>query len=175
MMRTASRLTTRESDALLGASILGSSNAPGSLRAFHPSPGQIFKLWQVYLDNINPLIKVFHAPSVQQIISNASGCLDDMPKNVECLMFCIYCTAVESLGNSDVQHILGEPKDVVSQRFKMAGHLALIRSSFLKTSDPIVLQALVLYNTSLVNFDARVIWILTGRNFPSAKSLCLGH
>ncbi|KAL1596457.1 hypothetical protein SLS60_009103 [Paraconiothyrium brasiliense] len=161
-MSAPSGLSTRGGDALLGASILGSSKAPGSLHMFHPSPGQIFKLWQVYLDNINPLIKVFHAPSVQHIISNASGSLDDMPKNIECLMFGIYCTAIESLGNSECVAIMGEPKDVVSQRFKTAGHLALIRSSFLKTSDPIVLQALVLYNTSLINFDARVIWILTG-------------
>ncbi|KAL5404768.1 hypothetical protein PMIN06_007460 [Paraphaeosphaeria minitans] len=161
-MSATSRLGTREGDALLGTSVLGSSNVPGSLRTFHPSPGQIFKLWQVYLENINPLIKVFHAPTVQQIISKASGNLDDVPKKVECLMFGIYCTAVESLGNSECIAILGEPKDVVSQRFKTAGHLALIRSSFLKTSDPIVLQALVLYNASLINFDARVIWILTG-------------
>lgn len=161
-MSATSLLRTREGDALLGASILGSSKTPGSLRAFHPSPGQIFKLWQVYLDNIHPLIKVLHAPSVQQIISNTSGNLDDVPKNIECLMFCIYCTAVESLGNAECIAFLGQPKDVVSQRFKTAGHLALLRSSFLKTSDTIVLQALVLYNTSLINFDARVVWILTG-------------
>lgn len=159
---TSSRQIMPGVDALLGATLLGSSRAPSSLRPFHPTPGQIFKLWQVYLDNINPLIKVFHAPSVQQIISNASGSLDDVPKNVECLMFGIYCTAIESLGNSECIAIMGEPKDVVSQRFKTASHLALIRASFLKTSDPIVLQALVLFNTSLINFDARVVWILTG-------------
>lgn len=161
-MSAASGVGTREADGLLGASILGSSKAPGSLRVYHPSPGQIFKLWQVYLDNINPLIKVFHMPTIQHIISDASADLDHVPKNVECLMFGIYCTAVESLANTECMAILGEPKAVVSQRFKTAGHLALIRCSFLKTSDLMVLQALVLYNTSLVNFDARVVWILTG-------------
>ena len=154
----ASRHNMPGDDALLGATILGSTKVPSSLRTFHPSPGQIFKLWQIYLDNINPLIKVFHAPSVQQIVSNASGSLDDVPKNVECLMFGIYCTAVESLGNSECIAIMGEPKNVVSRRFKTASHLALIRCSFLKTSDLIVLQALVLFITSLINFDARVIW-----------------
>ncbi|KAF1968006.1 hypothetical protein BU23DRAFT_277921 [Bimuria novae-zelandiae CBS 107.79] len=160
--RVPSQLTTCGGDALLGASLLGNANAPSNLRSFHPSPGQIFKLWQVYLDNINPLIKVFHAPSVQQLISNASGNLDSIPKNVECLMFGIYCTAVESLGNTECIAILDEPKEVASKRFKTAGHLALIRTSFLKTSDPMVLQAFVLFITSLINFDARVVWILTG-------------
>ncbi|KAJ4299739.1 hypothetical protein N0V90_004985 [Kalmusia sp. IMI 367209] len=154
---TPSNLTTCGGDILLGV-----SSAPSTLRAFHPNPGQIFKLWQVYLDNINPLVKVFHAPSVQQVISNASGNLDDVPKNVEALMFAIYACSVESLSNSECVAILGDSKAVVNQRFRTAGHLALIRSSFLKTSDSMVLQALVLFITSLINFDARVIWILTG-------------
>lgn len=159
---TPAPVVTSGVDELLGDALLGSSDAPSSLRSFHPSPGQIFKLWQVYLDNINPLIKVFHAPSVQQIISNASGNLEEIPKSVECLMFGIYCTAVESLGNIDCISIMGEPKEVVSKRFKMAAHFALNRASFLKTSDIMVLQAFVLFITSLVNFDARVVWILTG-------------
>lgn len=161
--RLTSGLDVHGVDALLGGSLLGSTTgAPSNLRVFHPNPGQIFKLWQVYLDNINPLIKVFHAPSVQQVISNASSNLDDVPKNVECLMFGIYCTAVESLGNRECIAIMGESKQVVSKRFKTAENLALVRSSFLKTSDPMVLQAFVLFITSLINFDARVIWILTG-------------
>ena len=160
--RITSQFTSHGADALLGGSLLGNTRAPSNLRPFHPNPGQIFKLWQVYLDNINPLIKVFHAPSVQQIISNASSNLDDVPKNVECLMFGIFSTAVESLGNTECTNIMGESKSVVSKRFKTAVHLALVRSSFLKTSDPMVLQAFVLFITSLINFDARVIWILTG-------------
>lgn len=160
--RTISQLTTCGVDTLFGSSIFGTIGIPSNLRSFHPSPGQIFKLWQVYLDNINPLVKVFHAPSVQQIISNASANLDNIPKNVECLMFGIYCTAVESLGNSECVAIMGEAKELVSKRFKTACHLALIRGSFLKTSDPMVLQAFILFITSLIDFDARVIWILTG-------------
>jgi hypothetical protein len=44
----------------------------------------------------------------------------------------------------------------------MATQYALLNASFLKTSDLMVLQALILFNTAIQNHDSRVIWILTG-------------
>ena len=38
------------------------------LHHLHPEPVEALKLWWTYFDNINPLIKPFHAPIVQQII-----------------------------------------------------------------------------------------------------------
>jgi hypothetical protein len=72
----------------------------------HPNPVQIFKLWQSYLDNINPLVKVFHAPTVQQLISDASGDLDNVDRNVEALLFAIYCIVTESLSDGECKQIL---------------------------------------------------------------------
>jgi hypothetical protein len=98
-----------------GGLLLGTPKA-ASLRPLHPQPVQMFKLWQAYLDNCNPILKIFHSPSVQQILSNASGDLDNLPKNVEALLFSIYTMAVQSLGESECYAIMGEPKTVVSQR-----------------------------------------------------------
>jgi hypothetical protein len=116
-----------------------------SLRSRHPNPVQIFKLWQLYLDNINPLTKLFHAPTVQQVILDASGNLDDIPRNVEALLFAIYCITTESLSNTDCMSLLGESKSVVSQRFRSGAQHALVNSSLLKTTDLMVLQAFVLF------------------------------
>lgn len=77
-----------------------------ALRMLHPNPVQIFKLWQSYLDNINPLVKVFHAPTVQQLISDASGDLDNVDRNVEALLFAIYCIVTESLSDGECKQIL---------------------------------------------------------------------
>lgn len=145
-----------------GTLLLGTPKSSASLRPLHPQPVQIFKLWQAYLDNVNPLFKIFHTPTVQQIISNASGNLDDIPKNVEALLFSMYCISVESLGDGECHAIMGEPKAVVSRRFRAAAQHALLNASFLKTSDLMVLQALLLLLASLQHYDARVIWILTG-------------
>ncbi|KAF2634391.1 hypothetical protein P280DRAFT_511938 [Massarina eburnea CBS 473.64] len=143
----------------------GGRTTPSStttLRPLHPQPWQIFKLWQTYLSNINPLLKVFHTPSVQQIISNASGNLDDIPKNVEALLFSIYNISIESLSDAECNAIMGESKIIIGHRFRAATKHALLAANFLKSSDFMVLQAFILFITSLQNYDARVIWILTG-------------
>ncbi|CAO2654056.1 Nn.00g107890.m01.CDS01 [Neocucurbitaria sp. VM-36] len=142
--------------------ILGGQVLSTDLRSLHPQPVQSFKLWQSYLDNINPLVKIFHAPTVQQLISNATGDLDDVPRNVEALLFAIYCITTESLSDGECIAILGQSKSAASQRFRFGAQHALIKSSFLRTSDIMVLQAFTLFILSLQNGDAQVIWILAG-------------
>ncbi|KAH7130542.1 fungal-specific transcription factor domain-containing protein [Dendryphion nanum] len=146
-----------------GPNLLFGSPKPGvSLRTLHPRGVQIFKLWQVYIDNVNPVVKVFHAPTVQQIILNASDELDDVPRNVEALMFAIYCLAVTSLSDTDCEAILGQSKATAVPRFRAGAQQALINAGFLKSSNLMILQALVLYLLSLQSYDARIVWIFTG-------------
>ncbi|KAF2464233.1 uncharacterized protein BDR25DRAFT_346753 [Lindgomyces ingoldianus] len=142
--------------------LFGIAKSATNLRHAHPQPVQVFKLWQTYLDNINPLVKVFHTPTVQQQILNSSGNLDEIPKNIEALLFGIYCISLGSIGDAECDAIMGEPKAIVTQRFRSAAQHALINANFLKSSDLMVLQAFVLFLLSLQNYDARVIFILTG-------------
>lgn len=128
--------------------MFGSPVSSIGLRPLHPRPVEAFKLWQAYLDNVNPLIKLFHAPTVQQIISEANGNLDEMPRSVEALLLAIYCIAVESLSDGECTAITGEPKIMARQRFRTGAQQALINASFLKTSDLMVLQALTLFVVS---------------------------
>ncbi|KAF2265096.1 hypothetical protein CC78DRAFT_212384 [Lojkania enalia] len=146
----------------VGNLLIGTSKTTLNLRTFHPQPVQIFKLWQTYLENINPLVKVFHTPTIQQIILNASSDLDAVSRSVEALLFGIYSISISSSSDSECDAIMGEPKAVVSQRFRFAAQHALINASFLKSSDTTVLQAYVLFLLSLQNFDLRIMWILTG-------------
>jgi hypothetical protein len=128
--------------------MFGSPVSSIGLRPLHPRPVEAFKLWQAYLDNVNPLIKLFHAPTVQQTISEANGNLDEMPRNVEALLLAIYCIAVESLSDGECTAVTGESKIMARQRFRTGAQQALINASFLKTSDLMVLQALTLFVVS---------------------------
>ncbi|KAF2703731.1 hypothetical protein K504DRAFT_391558 [Pleomassaria siparia CBS 279.74] len=145
-----------------GSLMFGSTKPAATLRPLHPQPVQIFKLWQTYLSNINPIVKVFHTPTIQQILLEASGNLDDIPSNVEALLFAIYCISLSSLDETECSTIMGQPKAFSMQRFRSGAQHALINAGFLKTSDLMVLQAFVLFLISLQNFDARVTWIFTG-------------
>ncbi|KAL8792879.1 MAG: hypothetical protein Q9195_004521 [Heterodermia aff. obscurata] len=50
----------------------GLSRTTIDLSTLHPDPVQIFKIWQIYLDNVNPLLKVTHTPSLQGRIIQAT-------------------------------------------------------------------------------------------------------
>lgn len=128
--------------------LFGSPASSTGLRSLHPQPVEAFKLWQAYLDNINPLIKLFHAPTVQQLISEANGNLDNVPRNVEALLFAIYSISIESLSDGECVAITGAPKETARQQFRSGAQHALINASFLKTSDLMVLQALTLFIVS---------------------------
>ena len=56
-----------------------------TLTHLHPPTGLIFTLWQKFLDNVNPLIKVIHVPTVQQQILQASLSLDQVSRPMEAL------------------------------------------------------------------------------------------
>ena len=133
--------------------LFGTPRSSNNVRYLHPQPVQIFKLWQTYLDNVNPLVKIFHTPTIQQLILNATGNLENVPKNLEALMFGIYCCVLVSLSDAECDAIMGEGKSTVLRRFRSGCQQALINASFLKSSDMMVLQALVLL---LVSFPVGI-------------------
>ncbi len=136
-----------------GNMILGSLPMNLSLSAFHPNPGQIFRLWQTFLDNVNPLIKVIHVPTVQQQLLEASENLEDVSKSMEALMFAIYSLAAISMSNIECESIFGETKNALITRYRNATRYALIAADFITTSDLVVLQAFVLFLVSDVFFN----------------------
>ena len=117
-------------------------------RALHPSSEQIFRLWRIYLENIHPLTKIVHQPTLQDMILDASSNLDEIPKNLEALMFAIYSTAVMSLQEDECQRLFREPQTSLLERYRFATRKALVRAKFLETSEIMVLQAFVLHLVS---------------------------
>ncbi|OLN97581.1 putative transcriptional regulatory protein C139.03-like protein 1 [Colletotrichum chlorophyti] len=141
--------------------IVGSRNA--SVTHLHPSPIQIFQLWQIYINNVNPLLKMTHVPTVQGLIIEASANLEKVPRGVEALMFAIYLMAVTSLEDAEVAKMFNEPKPTVLSRFHTSLQQALVNAGFMRTSDTMVLQAYMLYLIAVRMFvDPRQIFCLVG-------------
>lgn len=76
----------------------------------HPSTIHILQLWQVYIDNVNPLLKITHVPTIQGQIIQATSRLDRAPKNIEALMFAIYVMAITSLEETAVADMFASPR-----------------------------------------------------------------
>jgi hypothetical protein len=140
----------------------------------HPNTAMIFQLWQIFLDNCNPILHVIHAPTLQQDIISVLGDPDNMSKSICCLLCSIYALAVLSMDPEDCQARLGEPKDELLQRYTGFTRLALIDAAFLRTSDINVLIAFTLHIISMSaegDFESR--WELAGVAMRIAQRLGL--
>lgn len=127
-----------------------SRNTSVEISALHPNQIHIFKLWQIYLENVNPLLKVTHTPTLQSRIIDAAGDVTNINPNLEALMFSIYCAAIYSMSQTDCQKLLGTSRQDALSSYQLGAREALLNCGFLKTTDRDCLTALHLY---LVSFS----------------------
>ncbi|KAF9691232.1 hypothetical protein EKO04_010849 [Ascochyta lentis] len=129
--------------------LFGASKIDVPLSSLHPTHVQIFRLWQVYSDNINPLLKVTHAPTLQARILDAAVDVTSISRELEALMFSIYCAAITSLDEEACRTTFGEPKAKLLRNYQDACHQALINCGFLRSRERDCLTAYFLYLVSL--------------------------
>ncbi|KAI9041833.1 uncharacterized protein KD926_006378 [Aspergillus affinis] len=123
--------------------MLGSSAS--TITHLHPPGVRIFQLWQVYINNVNPLLKLTHIPTLQSSIVEASVDPARASRPLEALMFCIYLITVKSMADEELTTTLGESKALLVARFNEACQQALSNAGLMKSNDLMVLQAFMLY------------------------------
>ncbi|KAF4636255.1 hypothetical protein G7Y89_g1826 [Cudoniella acicularis] len=155
--------TNADSDDGGSGLLLSSGFKPPPLAALHPQPMQIIRLWQIFVENVNPFSKIVHTPTLQVQILDASGKLENLPKNLEALLFSIYMCAVVSLSDEECVDMMSEPKESLIARYSAAAEQSLVRVGFLQSSDIVVLQALVLFLIAVRSrHNPHAFWILCG-------------
>ncbi|KAK1240293.1 hypothetical protein MKX08_007735 [Trichoderma sp. CBMAI-0020] len=110
----------------------------------HPDSKHVFKLWQIFADNVNPLIKIIHAPTLQDKILDAAWTPKSTAKSLEATMFAVYALAVASMKPASCIDLFGENKQVLVNRYRRGALQALSGTNMLSTRDMEVLQALTL-------------------------------
>ncbi|KAK3944890.1 fungal-specific transcription factor domain-containing protein [Diplogelasinospora grovesii] len=129
----------------------------------HPSAIQIFQLWQIYISNVNPLLKLSHTSTLQAQIISAGANTAKIPRALEVLMFAIYLTAITSLTDEEVQSTFAEDKTVLLAKYHAATQQALVNAGFMRSTELMVLQALLLYLLAVRPFvDPRSMFCLIG-------------
>lgn len=129
--------------------LFGSSKPSINLSTLHPDPVQIFRLWQIYLDNVNPLLKVTHTPSLQGRIIDAASNITNINPILEALMFSIYSLAVLSLTGNTCQSMFGSSKASILTNYQQGCQQALSNCGFLRTTERDCLTAFYLYLVSV--------------------------
>lgn len=128
-----------------GGMLLFRSSCPEGVRSLHPDTPQSFQLWQIFLNNVNPIVKLLHAPSTQHLILEAVSDLDHISRPTEALLFSIHLCAVASMNDEASRRVLGASRSDLMARFSRAAEQALINSEFLRSTNVLVLRALTLY------------------------------
>ncbi|KAJ4260475.1 hypothetical protein NW762_007216 [Fusarium torreyae] len=151
--------------------VFGSAEFAKALDGLNPMPSQMLFIWQTYVENVDPFIKVLHVPTVEKIIKELKGNFSSCENNVEALLFAISLAAIASLDEETVSCNFSTPKAQLLQRYQFGTEQALARANFLTTKDITVLQALVIYLSLLPNIgDKDKVWPLTGLVLRLAKS-----
>lgn len=143
--------------------VFGYSSHNVDMLSLHPVPTTIPLYWQTYKENVDPLVKVLHIPTIEPTVLSAASHLGYLSKGFETLMFAIYYGATTSLSSEACLSNFGEEKQVLLTRYRFALEQALARANFLITEELVVLQSFLIFLICLRrNSDARVIWTLTG-------------
>ncbi|KAI3318123.1 fungal-specific transcription factor domain-containing protein [Xylariaceae sp. AK1471] len=151
---------------------LGVEDAAVDLQELQPDLVNVIRLWQLFLDRVNPLTKILHVPSVQPIIMDAAADINKVSLTHQALLFSIYTMTVVSLTNQEVVQYLGLTREDALNRFTRGTKLALTRSNFLKSYDMTTLQALSLYMLSLNGRgDNHSNWIMGGTVLRIAQKM----
>jgi len=97
--------------------LFGSNGMSLTGQPHHPRPQLIFVIWQTYLENVDPLLKIFHGPTTQRRILKATQDLSAIDPATEALMFAIYYATVMSMQPADCQSNLKEDRSNLLARY----------------------------------------------------------
>ena len=129
--------------------LFGSRKTNVDLSTLHPEQVQIFRLWQIYIENVDPLLKVTHTPTLQARIIDAASGVANISPTLEALMFGVYCASTLSLVEDECRTLFKSPKEDLLKSYQFGCQQALLKCGVLRTSDRDCLTALYLYLVSL--------------------------
>ncbi|KAJ8098951.1 fungal-specific transcription factor domain-containing protein [Lipomyces tetrasporus] len=152
------------------------SNPGFDASVLRPLPSQISYLWDIFLERMDPFIKILHVPSMTGIIRQTvsqPGRYQTEP-GTEALIVAISLAAVTSLAENEVMSAFGETKTDLLSRLTVATEQALSQANVLNTSDMSVIRAFLVYLESMaVTRGTRAIWSLNGLLIRAAQSVGL--
>ncbi|CAJ2500729.1 Uu.00g035820.m01.CDS01 [Anthostomella pinea] len=154
--------------------IMGYSSSEVDLAKLHPLPSQIEFIWQIYIESVDPVVKILHVPTMSKAIRELRTNMSSIPPGLEALMFSIYYAALTSMEDEEVKMNFNAEKGDLISRYRYATEQALAKAHFLTTSELVVAQAFVLFLVLVRRYDdTRFAWTLTGLAIRIGQSLGL--
>ncbi|OQU98514.1 Fungal specific transcription factor domain-containing protein [Cladophialophora immunda] len=123
----------------------------------YPTSTQLLTLFDIFLDNVDPVLKIFHRPTLRSTILGALPRLPEIAKTTEVLM-----------------KLLGEEKTKMLARYRFATEQSLARARFLESQSLTILASLVLFLFCVRRHDhSRLVSALLGVAIRNAQAMGL--
>lgn len=139
-------------NALLGSETPESaSNSPQSQRSFTITPEVRRSLCEIYLNNVDPVMKVLHRPTLRAFLIDDQPYLDYPPDHQSpiTLSYAVYALAACTIDNAQSHLLFGVDKKTAIADLQKETEIALMKSDFVTTTDLTILQAFILSLVSL--------------------------
>lgn len=127
------------------ALFFGQNEKVEDLASLHPPVQILPKLRDIYADRVDPLVKILHLPTFLATLENGLRHPSGRSDSLEAIMFAFYLAVVSTLDEDECQDLFGVSEAVIHSRYRLATRQALVNAGFLSTSNPLTLQAYVLF------------------------------
>jgi hypothetical protein len=126
-------------------SYISSGSVRNDLVPLHPSPAMIAYLWDAYVKNAEPILGLFHKPTVGRIVAVAQNDPSTLGSSDEVLLFSIYFAGLRTLTDEDIHLKFGADRAYLLEQFRSGIERGLAKADYLKPKGIASLQALTLY------------------------------
>ncbi|KIX95240.1 uncharacterized protein Z520_09157 [Fonsecaea multimorphosa CBS 102226] len=138
-----------------------------------PTRSGLRRLWSIYLENVDPIIRVIHRPTVKRVVDQAVFDGGVTGKGWNALVLAISFAAVASLEPKDIPAVVGDDTEALYTSYKAATEQALKEANFIETHDLRVLQAFVILLSCVRRQNTRAVLTLTGLALSIARAMGL--
>ncbi|KAJ6119428.1 hypothetical protein N7523_003708 [Penicillium sp. IBT 18751x] len=145
-----------------------------SLREYHPPSLKVSTFWEIYKENVAPLITIIHKPTARKLLVDAAQNPDSLDKNSEALVFSIYLSVIVALSPAECLAHFGEDRIHAVKRYRFAVEQALAKANLLNTQSLVLLQAAVLFLICIRREDdSKFVWSMNSVILRLAQGLGL--
>ncbi|KAL8835686.1 MAG: hypothetical protein Q9170_003225 [Blastenia crenularia] len=126
------------------------------LRSLHPEPSQIETMCTKYVNNVDPINRILHKPTLRKFISGARDHLDSMPggSKMQALMFAMYFAAITSLTQEECLDEFGKQKEDLLSQYRFGTEQALVQAELLNSMEVVTLAIRIAHALDLHRDDS---------------------
>ncbi|KAF5571875.1 hypothetical protein FPANT_13470 [Fusarium pseudoanthophilum] len=153
---------------------LSAGIASVSTAIYHPQRRVAIRLWKVFIDSVDPYVKVLHVPTTETTLYTVISDPTKASNENLALCFAIYFAAVTATPSDETLGITGEDKRQALVRYRMCLEQSMAQADFLENPTIASLQAMAIYGAAMrVHNSCRAVWIMNGLALRAAQSIGL--